>query len=201
MHPEALADLHKSGLSDDTIARAGLISVPPAELKLCSIPGVAHALAFAYYNLDGTAVTFQRWKLFYDGNRGDRPRYWQAADSDPLLYLPPLCDWRTLASDPIQPLVISEGEKKSLAACQLGLPCIGIAGVWNWRAKLDTGERLILPGLDQFVWQGRTVELVPDSDGWRPEKEMDVLAGFYALAMELTERRAHVVFVELPEAT
>ena len=43
------------------------------------------------------------------------------------------------------------------------------------------------------------MEIVPDSDAWRPEKEKDVLAGFYALAMELKERAAHVVFVELPE--
>ena len=104
-----------------------------------------------------------------------------------------------IASDSTKPLVITEGEKKSLAACQLGLACIGIAGVWNWRAKLDNGERLTLPGLDQFVWKGREVEIVPDSDAWRPEKEKDVLAGFYALAMELKERAAHVVFVELPE--
>ena len=114
-------------------------------------------------------------------------------------YFPPLVDWQGLASDPTQPLLITEGEKKALAACQAGLSCLALAGVWNWRAKLDTGERLVLPGLDQIMRKGRTVELVPDSDVWRPDKER-ALAGFYALGRELQARGAHVVFVKLQEA-
>ena len=201
LHPDALADLRHSGLSDATIGRCGVYSVRPADLKACPIPGVVHALAFSYFGIDGAPSTFQRWKQFYEGNPGDRPKYWQPKGSDPLPYFPPLADWTHIASDPTVPLLISEGEKKSLASCQHGLPCIGIAGVWNWRAKLDTGERLTLPGLDQFVWKGRTIEMVPDSDGWRPDKERDVLAGFYALAMDRKECGAAVVFVELPDGT
>jgi putative DNA primase/helicase len=200
LHPDALADLRKSGLSDATLARCGLHSVRPKDLKACAIPGIVHALAFPYFALDGTPSDFQRWKLFYDGEPNDKPRYWQPKGSDPQPYFPPLVDWQALASDPTQPLLMTEGEKKALAACQSGLPCIGLAGVWNWRAKLDTGERLVLPGLDRIVWKGRTVELVPDSDVWRPDKEQ-ALAGFYALAMEIKERGAAVCFVQLPEAT
>ena len=58
---------------------------------------------------------------------------------------------------------------------------------------------MALPGLDQFSWKSRTVELIPDSDAWRPEKERDILAGFYALGHELKGRGAFVSFVELPE--
>ena len=79
------------------------------------------------------------------------------------------------------------------------MPCIGIAGVWNWRNKLDNDERLTCPELDQIIWQGREVEIIPDSDGWREDKRFDVLAGFYALAMDLIQRRARVQFVKLPE--
>lgn len=199
LHPDALADLRGSGLSDATIGRCGMYSVRPADLKECPISGVEHALAFSYFGIDGTPSNLQRWKLFYEGNPGDKPKYWQPKGSDPLPYFPPLVDWARIASDPTVPLLISEGEKKSLASCQHGLPCIGIAGVWNWRAKLDTGERLTLPGLDRFVWKGRTIEMVPDSDGWRPDKEQDVLAGFYALAMDRRECGASVAFVELPD--
>lgn len=199
LHPEALADLQKSGLSADTIDRCGLTSVRPADLKACTIPGVVHALSFPYYSLDGTVSDSSRWKLFYDGDQGDRPKYWQPKGSDPRPYLPSLLDWRALASDPTQRLVIAEGEKKALAACQVGLPCLGIAGVWNWRAKLDDGERLVLPSLDQIIWKERSVEMVPDSDAWRPDKERGVLAGFFALAMQLKERGAAVQFVQLPE--
>ena len=201
LHPDALMDLRKSGLSDATLARCGLHSVRPADLRACPIPGVVHALSFPYFALDGSPLELQRWKLFYEGEPGDKPKYWQEKGSDPLPYVPPLADWQGLASDPTQPLLMTEGEKKALVACQSGLPCIGLAGVWNWRAKLDSGERLVLPGLDQFIWQSRTVELVPDSDAWRPEKEMDILSGFYALAMELKERGASVAFVELPDGS
>lgn len=201
LHPDALADLRKSGLSDEIIAACGLHSVRPSDLKACPVPGVVHALAFPYYALDGSPLDFQRWKLFYDGEPGDRPKYWQPKGSDPQSYFPPRVAWQSLASDPTQLLLITEGEKKALAGCQFGLSCLGIAGVWNWRVKLDGGERLVLQGLDQIIWTGRTVELVPDSDAWRPEKERDILAGFYALAMNLKERGAVVSFVKLPEVS
>ncbi len=197
LHPDARADLKRSGLSDETLARCGLHSVPPADLKDCPIPGIRHALAFPYDGLDGSPLDFQRWKLFYEDEPGDKPKYWQPKGSDPRPYFPRLLGWQALASDPAQPLLVTEGEKKALAACQAGLACIGLAGVWNWRAKLDSGERLTLPGLDQIIWKGRTVELVPDSDAWRPEKERDILAGFFALSMILKERGAVVSFVEL----
>lgn len=196
--PEHLDDLRRSGLTEETVGRCGLHSVPPAELKRCPIPGVVHALAFPYTTFDGTVVEFQRWKLFYDGDSSDKPKYWQPTGSDPLPYLPALLDWPSLASDASKTLLLVEGEKKALAGCQYGLPCLGLAGVWNWRAKLDGGERLTLPGLDRIVWKGRTVELVPDSDVWRPDKEQ-ALAGFYALGRELQGRGARVAFVKLPE--
>lgn len=199
LHPEALADLRQSGLSEETIAACGVHSVRPSDLKACQIPGLVHALAFPYFTIDGSPLDYQRWKLFFEGDPGDRPRYWQPAGSDPLPYFPPLLDWQALASDSTKTLLITEGEKKAMAAGQAGLWCLGIAGVWNWRAKLDSGERLVLPGLDQFIWTGRTVQLVPDSDAWRPEKERDILSGFYALAMELKDRGAVVSFVELPD--
>ncbi len=196
--PEHLADLQKSGLSEATIAASGVHSVPPAELKACHIPGVAHALAFPYWRLDGTDSDCLRWKLFYTDARGDKPKYWQPKGSDPQPYFPPLLDWHRLASDPTQPLLLTEGEKKALAACQAGLACVGLAGVWNWRATLDSGERLLLPGLAHITWTGRSVELVPDSDVWRPEKAR-ALMGFYALGCALQARGARVVFVQLPE--
>ncbi len=199
LHPEAWADLQASGLTAETVDRCKLVSVSAGDLNKCHIPGVIHALAFPYHGHDGLATDFERWKLFYDGDRNDRPKYWQPKDSDPRLYLPPLCDWQVLASDPTHRLLISEGEKKSLAASQLGWPCIGVGGVWNWRAKLDNGKRLILPALDQFIWKGRTVELVPDPDAWREDKQFKILAGFYALGMELNSRGARVQFVKLPE--
>lgn len=33
-----------------------------------------------------------------------------------------------------------------------------------------SGERLVLPELDQFAWAGRQVNIVPDSDAWSHKK-------------------------------
>ncbi len=96
-------------------------------------------------------------------------------------------------------LIIVEGEKKSAAACERGLFATGVAGVWNWRQQLDNGERLTIPLLDQFIWIGRAVELIPDSDAWREEKQLSVLSGFFALGHELLSRGATVRLVKLPE--
>lgn len=199
LHPEGWSDCQKSGLTTETLHRCEIESVSPHRLPACGVPDVTHATEFPYHSLDGTPAGLSRWKLFYAGYAEDRPKYWQPKGTDPLLYLSRLIEWRSIANEYQKTITITEGEKKSLAACQLGLPCIGVAGVWNWRARLDDGERMALPGLDQFSWKGRTVELVPDSDAWRPNKEGDILAGFYALGHELKGRGAFVSFVELPE--
>lgn len=198
LDPEQLEDLQKSGLSGETIRRLDIQAVRPHDLKL---PGVCHAYRLPYFDLDGKPLDFERWRLFPPISTADghTQKYHQAKGSTPHLYLPPLRDWRAMAADPSQSLVLTEGEKKAAAGCQAGLPVGGIAGVWCWRMKLEHGERLVLPELDLFVWKGRRVEIVPDSDAWRPNKMMQVLAGFYALGMELTQRGAVAKLVRLSE--
>ena len=153
-----------------------------------------------YFNLDGTSNGFTRQRLFPSiQHNGHTQKYYQPKGSDPHPYFPPIVDWQKIASDPSQRFYIAEGEKKAAALCQKEVPCIGIAGVWNWRSKLDKNERCTCPELDQFVWKSREVELIPDSDGWRDGKLFDVLGGFYALAMDLVQRGAKLKFVKLPE--
>lgn len=198
LHEEQLADLRKSGLSEHSIRSLGVHAVRPHDITLA---GVDHAYRIPYFDLGGNHIDFERWRLFppivsFDGHSR---KYHQPAGSTPHLYLPPLLNWRSVAADPTIPVVITEGEKKAAAGCQEGLTVAGIAGVWCWRMKQEDGERLVLPELDLLVWKGRLVEIVPDSDAWRPNKMMQVLAGFYALGMELTQRGAHVQLVQMPE--
>jgi hypothetical protein len=195
--PEHLADVRRSGLSDSSIAACELESVSPGDLKL---KGVESAYRIPYFNLDGTRNCAERWKLVPPLRRADgTQKYHQEAGTAPSLYLAPLINWVPIASDPQQPIIITEGEKKAASACQHGIPTIGVAGVWSWRQKLDTGERLVLPALDQIVWTGRPVEMIPDSDVWKRDK-LPALCGFYALGQELASRGARVKFVVLPEA-
>lgn len=195
--PDHLTDLHKSGLSDATIAACLFKSLRPHDIKL---KAVESAYAIPYFDLNGKENCFSRWKLFPPLQRdGKTQKYHQLKDTTPSLYLPPLTEWATIAADVARPLLLTEGEKKAAAMCQAGFACIGVAGVWCWREKLEQHERMVLPAVEQFIWKGRVVELVPDSDVWRPEKQA-ALDGFYALAQELVARGAKVEFVVLPEA-
>jgi len=192
-----LEDLRRSGLTDATIALCRFESVSPNDIPLVEVES---AYKLPYFDLDGTLTGFSRMKLFPPVVRedGSIQKYHQPGETDSQVYLPPVLDWQSVADDPLWPVILTEGEKKATAACQCGFACIGVAGVWNWRQRLDNGERLIIPTLDLFRWEGRQVELVPDSDVWWPEKKQ-ALQGFYALGRELNSRGARVTFIKLPE--
>ena len=105
---------------------------------------------------------FRRLKLFpavEDGN-GHHIRYYQELGTSPHLYFAPQVAWLGILPDPSRLIVITEGEKKTLALAQLGLAAIGIGGLWSWMTK-EGYRRLVLPELDLIVWQGRPVEICP----------------------------------------
>ena len=195
--PEHRADLVKSGLTDATVSKIHVAGAAPSEAKR---HGADSACVFPYFNVDGSVNCFQRMKLFppVKTDHGTL-RYWQPPNTSPHLYLPPLLSWQHVARHPATELTITEGEKKAAAACQHGLITAGIGGVWNWRSTLENGEKLILPMLDEFQWPNRSVLMCPDSDAWHDGKEMQILAGFFALAKELQARGASVLFVRLPD--
>src|SRR5690606_43211 len=68
------------------------------------------------------------------------------------------------------PLIITEGEKKALAAIGKGLPCIATAGIWSWKSRNEYGEkqddeRALLDDFSRVNWDGRElVVLIYDSD-------------------------------------
>lgn len=194
---EHIKDLKASGLTDETIAACQFTAVRPHDIKL---QGVESAYRITYFNLNGRPNNAERWKLFPPIIRSDgKQKYHQPKGTAPHLYLPPLLNWQELAADPKKPLTITEGEKKAASLSQHGVPTIGIAGCWSHGQRDEKGERLTIPTVDQIIWKGRDVELIPDSDVWRSDKQQ-ALSGFYALGMELVQRGATVRFVVLPEA-
>ena len=195
---EHRADVARSGLTEEILAALQIESVRPQDL---TVPGAQSAYRIPYFTIDGTRNCFERWRLFPVLKRpdGSKQKYYQPAGTDPSLYLPPLCSWKTVASQPAAPLLIVEGEKKAAAGCAKGLFAIGVGGLWNWRQKLDNRDPLVIPTIDQFLWTGREVCLVPDSDAWRAGRELDLLAGFYALGQELISRGASVRLLRLPD--
>lgn len=191
LHPQHLADLQLSGLTDDTIRAAGVYTVPPDEIgkKLGGLAnGLVSALAFPYPECGG----FERFKAFReDGNTG--PKYLQKAGTLNHLYMPPMVD---LGGD--GPLLVVEGEKKALALWQAGFQIVGIGGVWNWLAKgggEQTEESRPIPDLDRINWK-RLVTIVFDSDG---HENSTVRLAAFRLARELGHRGAKVSILFIPK--
>lgn len=146
LHPDHLADLRKSGLSDDTIREAGIRSVPPRDINEI----------FGYETHVKSAL-----------------------------------------NDLSIPLYITEGEKKALKACQEGLYCVAISGLWNWKVK-DKDE--LISDFDLIALGGRTAYIVPDNDWLLPDrygKSKNLRQAVYGLAYKLINRGSRVSWVEL----
>jgi hypothetical protein len=90
--PEHLADLQRSGLSDETIAKLAFQAVRPHDMnEVSSLTGVRTAYRIPYHSIDGQRLDFARWKLFPAITRkGHKVKYHQAAGTDSLGYFPPL---------------------------------------------------------------------------------------------------------------
>ena len=166
--PEHYCDLTKSGLTDNTIQEADIKSVPPGQVN--------KKLGF---NMDGLVSMYEipfdeeysRFKLFYEDGKAfnkdgsNKPKYITKKDSGNRLYMPSTVT--TVLDDVSTPIDITEGEKKALKACQEGLHCIGITGLWNWKVK---GEGKLIPDFDKIALDGRSVYLVPDNDWLQPNR-------------------------------
>jgi hypothetical protein len=190
-HPAHLADLKRSGLSEETIQVAGIYTVPPDEIckKLGGLAnGVVSVLAFPYPGCDG----FERYKVWRDeGKSGSK--YIQKAGTPNRLYIMPGLD---LAVD--NPLIIVEGEKKALALRQAGFLVVGIGGIWSWYEKGEgykkPKESRPIADLDRVNWR-RTVTIIFDSDG---HDNFLVRLAAFRLARELSHRGAAVSILFLP---
>ena len=129
-----LAHLHGSGLTDETIAAAGIYSVTdPTEagtLVNWKGPAPAPAIAFPYLALGGQAVgTVLRPDVPHAREDGRAPKYETPVGMSPRLYFPPAALVPPAAyADPQQPLILVEGIKKVLCAAQAGGVGISIQG-------------------------------------------------------------------------
>jgi AAA domain/Domain of unknown function (DUF3854)/Ribonuclease R winged-helix domain len=174
--PDHLADLRKSGLSDETILHAGIYSVRPHDIrKITAVDGVISLLAIPYHQ------DFTRYKVFPSDlkakTKTGKLRYIQPFASGVHLYVPPMIRDRLM--DLLTPLGIVEGEKKALKACQEGIPCVAIGGIWNW---MNDGR--LMDDLKAIPLKGREVTLYPDSDVWH-SKRQDLLEAIYRLGRAL----------------
>jgi putative DNA primase/helicase len=211
LDPRHLADLRASGLRDATIEAAGLRTVVAAEraAKLLNrrSPGPESIgrgpwLMLPFPDADGQPTGYARLKPLVPRKDEDgKPvKYESPADVPNRAHFPP----GTIPAliNPAVPLVITEGEKKSLKADQDGFPCVGLVGVWCWQRKRPrdgngdgTGPRELIDDLRVIVWAGRVVSIAFDSDAVTNDS---VLRAEHELALALRAEGARVRVVRLP---
>lgn len=162
-HPAHLADLRKSGLTEATIRAQKITDVPPGMIDTLlgfAAPKVTSAYLLPFPDPCGGFLDHIRVKVFPSITTEEGTiKYLQPRRSGVRIYFPLITLDAVLRS--AEPLYIVEGEKKSLAVAQLGLPAVGICGVEGWHVA---GARDLHPDLDDVGFRGRVVNVVPDAD-------------------------------------
>ena len=151
-------------------------------------------------------------ELEYDsgGNLKERNKYLSPPGLSNMLYIVPGTD-PAILQDPTVPIVITEGEFKTIALCRAAehrtpstprfLP-LGLPGVYNWRGTIGkaagpdgsrTDVKGPIPDLDWITWSGRKVVIAFDADVVAKEA---VRLARSSLAAHLRGRRAVVGFLE-----
>jgi Domain of unknown function (DUF3854)/Family of unknown function (DUF5906) len=189
-----------SGIS---LKDAKLLELEPVSAhtaKIRGFPGNAAGFLIPYFDILGKRTKFERIRYLEDTRHGfdkiskKKPlRYGQRPNTINELYLPPLVDWDRISIRTEIPLLITEGELKSACATKLGLPTIGLGGVWCFQSA-STGNEL-LPGFDAFAFADRTIYIIFDSDA---ATNPNILAAEERLSKRLTERGAVVHLCRLP---
>lgn len=87
-------------------------------------------------------------------------RYDQPADSGTPPYFPLCCDFQRVLNGEVDAVAVVEGEKKSIAMCEAGIPTIGIGGVWN----IADGSAPLHPSLVEIFSKCKDLYIVYDSD-------------------------------------
>lgn len=196
-----LEDLARSALDADDAKLMRLEPKARDELSTIAPPGAGYVIP--YFHRDGRVdPVVYRYRYLEDTRKkgfgalgsAKARRYTQPSGTPPGVYWAPFTDWETIAADPTVPLVVTEGEKKAAIATKMGLPTVGLGGVWSFKSK-SIGVRL-LEDLRTVDWSQRTVFIAYDSDA---VVNSDVCRAESALADELTRQGAIVKLIRIPE--
>lgn len=195
----AARKLESSGLTVEQATTLGMYDVGNAAVLDKWFEGQP-ALVIPYFGIDGKpAKAHPSWPEFYrirylgedhsfkSATEEKAKRYAQPANTGVCAYFPQLVDWKTIAKDPAESLLITEGELKAAKATAEGFPTIGLGGVHNFRSAKQ--GIFFLPELEAFTWARRRVTIVYDSDY---QTNPNICAAINMLAEELHERGALV---------
>jgi len=175
-------NLRSSGLSDETIKRAGLYTefeprALASMLRWKSWPRsvMGSALVFPYRKPGAGEPSYCRVRptkpRTYTSKGKKKTRKYEQPDNTPTApYFPPRSVASGALSDASTTLYLTEGEKKTLILDQLGYTCVGFPGVFNYH-DVDKYDKRTKEGLELHPWltehvtfAGRECVIVYDAD-------------------------------------
>jgi hypothetical protein len=190
-----LADAARSGLTEKDIKKMQFSTTPH------SLIPKTPAYTIPYFDITGKKTSFYRIRYVEDTRSGfnilagQKPlRYSQPPKTVNEVYLPPYINWHDYINGE-DPLVFTEGEKKSALATREGLPTIGLGGVWCFMSS--RAGKSLLPVLERIPYKDRVVFICFDSDA---ATNPDIVKAESVLARRLVERGALVYICRIPQA-
>lgn len=159
----ALEDVHGEVVDEPTMRqRLGMDSRIPA----------AGGYAIPYFGLDGNpildcGVTFERFRLVGVDAGSEIGKYLSPTGSSSHLYIP--IQLRSALKNS-STLVTTEGEKKAVAMCKAGIPCVALPGITNYKSREDKDKlHEEIRDLLAVLYDNAsifTVDVIFDSDGY-----------------------------------
>jgi hypothetical protein len=195
--PQHAALLTASAITDEVAEARGYRSVEQkarlTELGFASTQARVPALLIPIWNAQGEIAQYQ--------TRADEPRivegkavkYEIPRGSRMVLDVPPTC--RENLGTPGVPLFVTEGVRKADSAASVGLCCVALLGVWNWRGSNDQGGKTVLADWDSIALNDRVAHIVFDSDVMT---KIGVYRALVRIKAFLESRHAHVRLIYLP---
>lgn len=162
--------------------------VPALVIPICSVRGAVES-----YQLrpDNPRLNEKGKPRKYEMKAGAR----MLIDAHPRMTRPRDGGKVPLIADPGVPLLITEGIPKGDAAVSIGLCCIALLGVFNFRGTNETGGKTALADWESIALNGRTVYIAFDSDVMEKREVYSALARLKAF---LESRKAIVKLIYLP---
>lgn len=170
----ALEDLARSGLTLDDIDGKAMDGIEAkAALGREDSVGSEGGYTIPYRTLDGNDIVengkpFQRIRLV-GPHSDDTPRYLSRGSTTAHVYIPKQLKAALADSKVGKTLLITEGEKKAVATCKAGFPCVALAGIQMYRDPKDKTKLLPeLRDLLEYLFEHGAIDAVVvllDSDG------------------------------------
>lgn len=167
-----IEDLGKSGLTKDDI------DVEPFGVEVARNGNIINNGGYhiIYHDRDGSIMQGanlkpfirQRFRPPLPERKGVKVKYATIARAGNRCFIQQSV-FEYLTENPNAPILITEGEKKAAKANKMGIPMIGLAGIWNWLASKSERSSIvdkykINRDIVQFLHPYRDVIIIYDSD-------------------------------------